>query len=88
MLLNGSLIVGVKPLDPVQRQVLTDRRDHPTSMTLAPRATGWSAANTSRQASHRPYYVQRTENGARSSGVLATPAKSTVSRFVDFVFGM
>ncbi|KAG0594320.1 hypothetical protein M758_UG066500 [Ceratodon purpureus] len=87
MLLNGYLIVGVKSLDPVQRQVLTDRRE-PTSMTLAPRATGWGAANTSGQASHRPYYVQRTENGPRSAGVLAAPAKSTISKFVDFVFGM
>jgi len=89
MLLNGSLIVGVKTLDPVQRQVLTDKREHPTSLALAPRATGWGAANASGQASQRPYYVQRSsENGPRSSGVLATPAKSTVSRFVDFVFGM
>lgn len=88
MLLNGSLIVGVKSLDPVQRQVLTDRREHPASMTLAPRATGWGAAHASGQVSQRPYYVQRTENGPRSAGVLATPAKSTVSKFVDFVFGM
>lgn len=89
MLLNGSLIVGVKPLDPVQRQVLTDKREHPKSMGLAPRATGWGAANASGQASQRPYYVQRnTESGPRSTGVLATPAKSTVSKIVDFVFGM
>ncbi|KAG0573364.1 hypothetical protein KC19_VG171900 [Ceratodon purpureus] len=87
MMLNGSLIVGVKSLDPSQRQVLTDRRKQPASMTMARRTTGWGAANTSGQASQRPYYVQRTENGPRSAGVLATPAKSTVSKFVDFVFG-
>lgn len=87
-LLNGSLIVGVKPLDPAQLQVLTDKREHPASMTLPPRSTSWGAANASGHVSQRPYYVQRTESGNRSAGVLATPAKSTVSKFVDFVFGM
>lgn len=88
MLLNGSLIVGVKPLDPVQRQVLIDRREQqPTSMSLAPRATGWGAANAGGQASQRPYYVQRSETGPRSTGVLAAPVQSTFFKFVDFVFG-
>jgi len=89
MLLNGSLIVGVKSLDPIQRQVLTDKREHPASMALPPRAAGWGAANASGQASQRPYYVQHnSESGPRSTGVLATPAKSTVSKIVEFVFGM
>lgn len=88
MLLNGSLIVGVKSLDLAQRQILTSRQEHPASMILPPRSTGWGAANASGQVSQRPYYVQRTENGSRSSGVLAMPEKSTVTKFVEFVFGM
>lgn len=84
MLLNNSLIVGVKPLDPVQRQAFAERLEQPGSMTTAPRMSSWGTGSV--QASQRSYYVQRTDNGPRST-VLATPAKSTLSKFVDLVFG-
>lgn len=84
MLLNNSLIVGVKPLDPVQRQAFAERLEQPGSMTTAPRMSSWGTGSV--QASQRSYYVQRTDNGPRSI-VLATPAKSTLSKFVDLVFG-
>ncbi|KAH9714180.1 nuclear pore complex protein NUP35 [Citrus sinensis] len=64
MQINGVLIVGVKPLDPMQRQALNERINSQGFMTLPPPSSRTSELNSFR-ASSRPYYLQ---NGNTSTG--------------------
>lgn len=88
MQINGVLIVGVKPLDPMQRQALNERLNNQGFMTLPPPSSRTSELNTSR-ASPRPYYLQNGSTNARQSGgAIASPSKSVVSKIMDLMFGL
>ncbi|CAK9161523.1 unnamed protein product [Ilex paraguariensis] len=89
MQINGVLIVGVKPVDPMQRQALNERLSNQGFMTLPPApASRSSEPNTSRTSPHL-YYLQNGSLSTRqSSGTIATPAKSMVSKIVDLMFGV
>lgn len=96
MQLNSVLIIGVKPVDPVQRQYLNERLNSPHGafmVSLPPQsATKKPAGLSPAAASSHPQYLQNdgtttTDVGHRSTGAIAVPAKSVVSRVMDLMFG-
>lgn len=89
MQINGIMIVGVKPLDPMQRQALNDRLNNQGFMTTPPPSSTRSAElNALRTPSH-PYYLQNGNTTVRQSGgAIASPTKSLVSKIVDLMFGV
>lgn len=87
MQINGVLIIGVKPVDPIQRQALNEKLNNQGFIPLPPPSTKLSELSTLRSSS-RPYNVQSGANTARqSSGTIATPEKSVVSKVMDMMFG-
>lgn len=88
MQINGVLIVGVKPLDPMQRQALNERLNNQGFMTLPPPASSRSLESNPSRVSPRPYYLQNGGNARQSSGAIASPAKSVVSKIMDLMFGV
>lgn len=88
MQINGVLIVGVKPLDPMQRQALNERLNNQGFMTLPPPASSRSLESNPSRVSPRPYYLQNGSNARQSSGAIASPAKSVVSKIMDLMFGV
>ncbi|KAI4329218.1 hypothetical protein L6164_021505 [Bauhinia variegata] len=88
MQVNGVLLVGVKPLDPIQRQALDERINNQGFMPLPPPSTRTSEVNTWR-APARPYYLQNGNASARQTGgAIASPTKSLVSKVMDLMFGL
>lgn len=88
MQLNGVLIVGVKPLDPMQRQALNERISSQGFMPMPPPSARTSEVSTLRAPS-RPYYLQNSNTSARQTGgAIASPTKSVVSKIMDLMFGV
>ncbi|XP_031282999.1 nuclear pore complex protein NUP35 [Pistacia vera] len=88
MQINGVLIVGVKPLDAMQRQALNERLNNQGFMTLPPPSSRTSELNAARS-SPRPYYLQNgSTNTRQSGGAIASPSKSVVSKVMDLMFGL
>ncbi|KAK4267415.1 hypothetical protein QN277_024199 [Acacia crassicarpa] len=88
MQLNGVLIVGVKPLDPIQRQALNERVNRQGFMPIPPPSAGTSELSTIKAPS-RSYFLQNGNAGARQSGgAIASPTKSLVSKIMDLMFGV
>lgn len=88
MQLNGVLIVGVKPLDPMQRQALNERVNSHGFMPIPLASARTSEVGTSRTPS-RPYYLPNGNPSARpSGGAIASPSKSLVSKIMDLMFGV
>ncbi|KAI8544490.1 hypothetical protein RHMOL_Rhmol08G0301000 [Rhododendron molle] len=88
MQINGVLIVGVKPVDPSQRQFLNERLKNQGFMPMPPPLGKTSEPNTLRASPH-PYYQQNGSSTLRqSAGTIATPAKSVVSKIMDLMFGV
>ncbi|KAL5976794.1 hypothetical protein ACLOJK_021128 [Asimina triloba] len=85
MQINGVLIIGVKLVDPVQRQYLNEKLNNKGFMVLPPQPSGCASAPSASHASPRPYYLQNGDTTRRSGGAIATPAKSAVSRVMDLM---
>ncbi|XP_035841909.1 nuclear pore complex protein NUP35 isoform X2 [Helianthus annuus] len=84
MQLNGALIIGVKPVDPMQRQSLSDRLHNQGFMPIPPPTTTRKTDPISFNASTQVH----SQNGApNAGGTIAIPAKSMVSKVVDLMFG-
>lgn len=91
MQINGALIVGVKPVDPILRQSLNERLNNQGFMPLPPPSSYSSKTSDTIpfKASPHSYYLQNGSNNARqSAGTIASPAKSVVSKIVDLMFGV
>lgn len=89
MQINGVLIVGVKPLDPMQRQALSERVNNQGFMTLPPQPSTRSSELNTLKAPSRPYYLQNDSTNTRQSGgAIASPTKSLVSKIMDLMFGV
>ncbi|WCJ40842.1 mitotic phosphoprotein N' end (MPPN) family protein [Euphorbia peplus] len=89
MQINGVLIVGVKPVDPMQRQTLNDRLNNQGFMPLPPPPSSKSSEMNSLKSYARPYYLQNGNGSTRQSGgAIASPAKSLVSKIFDVMFGI
>ncbi|KAF2301161.1 hypothetical protein GH714_020554 [Hevea brasiliensis] len=88
MQINGVLIVGVKPVDPMQREALNERLNNQGFMTLPPPPSRSADLKTIR-ASSRPYYLQNGSGSTQQSAVaIASPTKSLVSKIFDVMFGI
>ncbi|XP_041002063.1 nuclear pore complex protein NUP35-like [Juglans microcarpa x Juglans regia] len=90
MQINGVLIVGVKTLDPMQRQALDERLSNQGLMTLPPTSPSSKSLdlNTSK-ALTRPYHLQNGNTSARQCrGAIASPTKSLASKIMDLMFGV
>ncbi|KAG4154465.1 hypothetical protein ERO13_D03G059150v2 [Gossypium hirsutum] len=69
MQINGALIIGVKPVDPMQREALNERINNQGFMTLPPPSSGTPELSNFRPS--RPYYLQNGNTNARQSGSAA-----------------
>lgn len=91
MQINGALIVGVKPVDPTQRQTLNERLNNNQGfMTLSPSPYSRISEPNPLRTSTSPYYLQNGSSGnnaRQSAGTIAAPAKSVASKIVDLMFG-
>ncbi|KDP40878.1 hypothetical protein JCGZ_24877 [Jatropha curcas] len=89
MQINGVLIVGVKPVDPMQRQSLNERLNNQGFMTLPPQPSSRSSEFNTLKPSSRSYYLQNGSSSTRQSGgTIASPTKSIVSKIFDVMFGI
>ncbi|XP_009801223.1 nuclear pore complex protein NUP35 [Nicotiana tabacum] len=89
MQINGVLMIGVKPVDPIQRQALNCRLNKQGFVPLPHTPSSKSNDPIPFQTSSRPHYLQNGSTSAKqSSGSVATPAKSVVSKIVDLMFGV
>ncbi|KAI3786091.1 hypothetical protein L1987_45218 [Smallanthus sonchifolius] len=88
MQLNGALIIGVKPVDPMQRQSLSDRLHNQGFMPIPPPSTTRKTDPIAFNASTRPYNQNGLTNTPHTGGTMASPAKSMVSKIVDLMFGL
>ncbi|KAG0502386.1 hypothetical protein HPP92_002458 [Vanilla planifolia] len=94
--INSVLIVGVKPVDPLQRQYLNEKLESSKHggmvlPTFAPRAIyGRSSSSASRPngLANGGLATSIDGKGQRSTGSIASPAKSVVSKVVDLMFGI
>lgn len=88
MQINGVLIVGVKPLDPMQRLALNERLNNQGFMPL-PLPSARNSEVSTLKAPSRPYYLQNGSSSARQTGgTIASPTKSLVSKIMDLMFGV
>lgn len=90
MMINGVVIVGVKPVDPIQKQALNERLNNQGFMPLPPPSSTRDSEFNTAKPSSRPHYLQ---NGSAfspqpSGGAMASPSKSMVSKFFDLMFGV
>jgi nuclear pore complex protein Nup53 len=88
MQINGVLIIGVKPLDPMQHQALTEKLNNQEFTPLPLPSARNSEVSTSKAAS-RPYYLQNGNATTRQTGgTIASPTKSLASKIMDLMFGV
>ncbi|CAI9114195.1 OLC1v1014856C1 [Oldenlandia corymbosa var. corymbosa] len=88
MQINGALMIGVKLLDPMQREALNERAKNQGFMTLPPAPSNRISELNLSRTSPQPYYLQNGSASKQSGGTVAAPAKSVVSKFVDYMFGV
>ncbi|XP_027126770.1 nuclear pore complex protein NUP35 [Coffea arabica] len=88
MQINGVLIIGVKPVDPMQRQALNERINNLGFMTLPPAPSNRISESNLSRASPYPYYLQNGSASKQAGGTVAAPSKSLVSKVVDLMFGV
>ncbi|KAM1359669.1 hypothetical protein ACFX11_046644 [Malus domestica] len=87
--INGALIIGVKPLDPMQRHALNERVNNQGFMTFPPQPSMKHAELNASRAPSRPYYLLNNNTSAqKSGGAIASPTKSLVSKVMDLMFGV
>ncbi|XP_022715017.1 nuclear pore complex protein NUP35-like [Durio zibethinus] len=86
MQINGVLIVGVKPVDPMQREALNERLNNKGFMTPPPPSSRTSELNNFRPS--RPHHLQNGNTNARQSGgAIANPTKSLGTKVMEYLFG-
>ncbi|MBA0735232.1 hypothetical protein Gogos_019096 [Gossypium gossypioides] len=87
MQINGALIIGVKPVDPMQREALNERMNNQGFMTLPPPSSRTPELSNFRPS--RPYYLQNGNTNARQSGsaAIANPTKSLGTKIMEYMFG-
>ncbi|KAE8705158.1 Nuclear pore complex protein NUP35 [Hibiscus syriacus] len=86
MQINGVLIVGVKPVDPMQREALNERLNNQGFLTLPSTTSRTSELNNFRPP--HSYHLQNGNGNARQSGgPLASPTKSLGNKVMEYLFG-
>ncbi|CAM8948422.1 unnamed protein product [Rhodiola kirilowii] len=87
--LNGALIIGVKPADPMQRHYLNERLNKQGFMPLPPPSSSRTSELSKLRVSSSPYSLQNGNSGTKQSGnAIALPAKSVASKIMDLMFGV
>ncbi|KAJ6700808.1 NUCLEOPORIN NUP35 [Salix koriyanagi] len=87
--MNGVLIIGVKLVDPMQRQALNERLNNQGFMTLPPSSFTRTPDSNTFRASPHPHSLQNGSSSARpSGGAIASPARSMISKVFDVMFGI
>ncbi|KAK8935527.1 hypothetical protein KSP39_PZI013111 [Platanthera zijinensis] len=98
--INSVLIVGVKPVDPCQRQYLSvtlNSSNHASfpAPSFAPRATYGRSVDGGASIAPRPSQpnggrssATADSKGLRAAGAIASPAKSVLSKVIDLMFGI
>lgn len=88
--LNGALIIGVKPVDPMQRPYLNERLNKQGFMPLPPPSSSIRNSELSKlRVSSSPYSLQNVNSGTKQTGnAIALPAKSVASKIMDLMFGV
>ncbi|XP_020269281.1 nuclear pore complex protein NUP35-like [Asparagus officinalis] len=84
--LNSVLIIGVKPVDPSQRQYLNEKVSINSNGGFMGSLPSQSASKRSSTLSSVP--LVKDGGGHRSTGAVASPVKSVVSRVMDLMFGL
>ncbi|RYQ98402.1 hypothetical protein HN51_042613 [Arachis hypogaea] len=88
MQLNGVLIVGVKPLDPMQRQALDERLNHQVFMPF-PLSSARNSESSMLKSPSRPYHLQNDNSTShQTGGAIVSPTKLRVHRMMDWIFGV
>lgn len=90
MEIKGVLIIGVKPVDPIERRALNEneRLSYQGFMPLPLTPSNGNSTSNGFEVSPHPYYSQNSSSGGReSAGTIVTPAKSMVSKVMDLMFG-
>ncbi|MCL7043446.1 hypothetical protein MKW94_022063 [Papaver nudicaule] len=88
MQINGVLIVGVKPVDPIQRQALEEEGPTRQGFMTFPLPSSSRTVDMMPSRTSSSPYTQNGHSAQRSAGAIATPAKSIVSRITDLMFGI
>ncbi|XP_031100941.1 nuclear pore complex protein NUP35 [Ipomoea triloba] len=89
MQINGVLIIGVKPVDPMQRQGLNERLNNHGFVPLPLAPSSKTPDSIPFRTSSQPHYLQNgSSSGRQSAGTVAAPAKSVVSKVMDLMFGV
>ncbi|KZV51440.1 hypothetical protein F511_35285 [Dorcoceras hygrometricum] len=88
--INGLLIIGVKPVDPMQHRVLNERLNNQGFMTFTHTPSNTISESNGFKVSPYPHNLQNSSNPSarQSAGTMATPAKSVVSKLMDLMFGV
>ncbi|KAL2554951.1 Nuclear pore complex protein [Forsythia ovata] len=87
--INGVLIIGVKPVDPIQRQALNERLHNQGFLPLPPASSSRNLESNGFNVTPHPYTLQNGSSIARqSAGTIAVPAKSAMSKVMDLMFGV
>lgn len=88
--INGLLIIGVKHLDPSQHQYLDEMTNsNGMGIMLPPATNGGASAPSVLRVSPCPLHFQKVgDNNQPSVSAIASPAKSTVSKIMDLMFGL
>uniref|UniRef100_A0A1J3F8M9 Nuclear pore complex protein NUP35 n=1 Tax=Noccaea caerulescens TaxID=107243 RepID=A0A1J3F8M9_NOCCA len=92
MMINGVVIVGVKAVDPIQRQALNERLNNQGFRPLPPPSSARDSEFNTARPSSRPHYLQNgsafAPQPSGGGGAMASPSKSVVSKFFDLMFGV
>lgn len=96
--LTSALIIGVKSVDQIERQLLNERLNKLNRGGFMVSLPSKPSVKTTASSSHlgaflRPYHPKSNTNvigdsGRRATGSIASPAKSLVSKVADLVFGL
>ncbi|XP_072998401.1 nuclear pore complex protein NUP35-like [Typha latifolia] len=98
--LNSVLIIGVKPVDPWQRQYLDESLNNNYNggfiapLSLQPAVGSRSPAWSTQRPSPHPYLLQNSVTNTDksvhscSAGAIASPTKSVLSKVMDLMFGI
>ncbi|CAA0826912.1 Nuclear pore complex protein NUP35 [Striga hermonthica] len=89
MEINGVIVIEVKPVDPRQCHALNERLNSNGFFTLPPANSSQnSETNGFKVNPYSSYFSSRSLSARQPTGTMAMPAKSAVSKIVDFMFGV
>ncbi|KAE8680764.1 Nuclear pore complex protein NUP35 [Hibiscus syriacus] len=86
MQINGVLIIGVKPVDPMHRETLNERLNNQGFMTLSSTSSRKLESNNF-QPPRTYHLLNGNANAQQSGGPLANPTRSLGNKVMEYLFG-